>query len=111
MGNITTVLKEMYPGRDSYTDEEVALARRAMLAALRMAPRSMRLPSIFVPIGGEYVYGGLKYRCVKRPNVHHRDCCLGCAFNALKGPCPPAIQCSSFDRRDRTFVWFERVDG
>lgn len=109
MGNIKTVLKAMYPDRDEYTDEEVASARRVMAASVHRTPRSMRLPSIFVPIGGDYVYGGVTYRCVRRPHVVPRDACLGCAFSASGKPCPAALQCSKFDRRDGVFVWFERV--
>ena len=109
MGNIKSVLRELYPGRDTYTDEELATARRVMLASLGRTPRSARLPSIFIPIGGEYVSGGVRYRCVKRPRVVPRDCCIGCDFSESKRGCPAALQCSKFDRRDHTFVWFVEV--
>ena len=109
MGNIKSVLKELYPVRDEYTEEEIAVARRVVLASVRRTPRSMRLPSIFVPVGGEYIYGGVVYRCIKRPNVVPKDACLGCAFNKPGRSCPAALQCSKFDRKDGVFVWFEDV--
>lgn len=104
MGNIKSVLREMYPGREDYTAEEVAVARRVMSASLGRAPRSARFPSIFIPVGGYYTYAGVRYRCVVRPRVVPRDCCRGCAFERCS--CPAALQCSRFDRRDHRFVWF-----
>lgn len=110
MGNIKSVLHEMYPGRDTYTEAELLAARRVMDASVMRTDRSSRLPSVYVPVGGEYVYGGIKYRCIVRPNVSPRDCCRGCDFRCLRYPCPAALQCSKFDRRDGRFVWFVRVE-
>ena len=104
MGNIQTVLKVMYPGVEDYTEEQMSSARRAIAAAVRRTQRSMRLPSIYIPIGGYYVNGGTRYLCVARPRVHPKDGCTGCAF--AKRQCPAALQCSKFDRADNRFVWF-----
>lgn len=106
MGNIKTVLKEMYPGVEAYTEDQIKAARRVVLASVRRTPRSSRLPSIYIPVGGTYVYYGETFRCVVRPPVVPRDCCLGCAFARAKYPCPAALQCSKFDRADGNFVWF-----
>ena len=97
--------------KPSYSAEETATARRVFEAVVSCAPRDSRLPSIFVPIGGHYVYGGVRYKCVARPrDIRVRDCCKGCSFSKLKGPCPVALQCSKFDRRDKKFVWFVREE-
>ena len=65
----------------------------------------LRRPSLYVPIGGEVVVAGVRYRCVQRPVVEPIDACSGCAFRG--GHCPPTLQCSKFVRRDGRFVWFE----
>lgn len=111
MGNIKSVLKEMFPGASAYSPEQVAAARRVMLAAVTRRERSSRAPSIYVEIGGTYRYLGVEFRCVRRPNVVPRDACRGCDLGRVCHPCPAAIQCSKFDRRDGKFVWFVRVDG
>lgn len=110
MGNIKSVLKELYPGKEVYSEEEMSSARRIMDASVMRTGRSSRLPSVYIPVGGEYVYGGIRYKCVIRPSVAPRDCCSGCDFRCLKYPCPAALQCSKFDRRDGRFVWFVRVE-
>lgn len=106
MGNIRSVLRALYPDRDTYTESEVATARRVMAVVSDRSSRSSRLPSVYVPVGGFYEYGGFRYRCVVRPDVVPRDCCVGCAFSASGVSCPSALQCSRFDRRDGLFVWF-----
>lgn len=109
MGNIKTVLKAMYPGVADYTEEQIRTARRVMLASVHRSARSSRLPSIYVPVGGTYTCFGETYRCVERPDVVPRDCCLGCDLSRIKHPCPAALQCSKFDRADGRFVWFEKI--
>lgn len=106
MGNIRSVLRVMYPGRDVYSDEEIAIAGSVIAVISGRSSRSSRLPSVYVPVGGIYEYGGFRYRCVVRPGVVPRDCCVGCAFSAPGVACPSALQCSKFDRRDGRFVWF-----
>lgn len=66
--------------------------------------KSLRIPNVFIPVGGTVVIAGIEYRCVKRPDVHWRDACSGCAF--VGGSCPPKLQCTKFTRRDGLFVWF-----
>lgn len=109
MGNIRTVLKEMFPDAGEYSDDQINAARRVMQASTSRTPRSMRLPSIYIPVGGEYVCFGKTYRCIARPKVVPRDCCLGCDLSRIKYPCPAALQCSKFDRADGRFVWFVEV--
>jgi len=109
MGNIKSVLREMYPGRDRYTEAEMDAARRVMMVAALRSDRSQRLPSIFIEVGGEYTYCGERFRCVKRPRVSPRDACRGCSFNKKRYSCPAALQCSKFDRRDGLFVWFVEI--
>ena len=65
----------------------------------------LRHPSLFIPIGGEVVVAGVRYRCIERPDVHWLDCCRGCGFFG-KPNCPPRLQCTKFVRRDGKFVWF-----
>ena len=112
MGNIRSVLKELYGIRDEYSEEEVCVARRVLAASVRSTPRSSRFPSVFVPVGGYYTSAGVRYRCVLRPRgIVPRDCCRGCAFDAPGMSCPAALQCSKHDRSDHRFVWFVREDS
>lgn len=71
--------------------------------------KAMRLPTIFIPVGGYGDYGGHTYECIIRRDRDLPPCrtCEGCAF--VVGNCPPLWQCSKFDRRDKRNVWFRRV--
>lgn len=100
MSDLSSILAQMFPGRE-FTSEEISALR---LAALSSDDKPVRRASRYVPIGDVVIVRGVRYRCVERPDVHHVDCCLGCAFSG--STCPPYLQCSKFDRRDRTFVWF-----
>lgn len=106
---ISKVLRAMFPGADEYTDEQIESARKAVSAIMHRSERRMRLPSVFVPIGGIYKRGDVSYRCVARPRVNPRDCCRGCAFYHMQ--CPEVLQCSKFDREDGRFVWFVKEEG
>ena len=65
--------------------------------------------NVFIPVGGEFVSRGIRYRCIVRPVVTApRNACLGCAFSG--GHCPPRLQCTKSERRDDCFVWFIRVE-
>jgi len=69
--------------------------------------RSSSAPRGFIPVGGTFTFGGQTVIVKKRPEgISPRDACLGCAY--ASGGCPN-IQCSSFDRIDKTSVWFENL--
>lgn len=71
--------------------------------------KAMKLPTMFIPVGGKGVYGGKEYECIVRRDsmLPVSRTCEGCAF--VSGNCPPLWQCSKFDRRDRRNVWFREV--
>ena len=67
------------------------------------------LPSIFVPVGRRIEVGSHTYRCVEADrSVLPCDACRGCSFARNRRNCNK-MQCSSFDRKDGRFVWFEEV--
>ncbi len=67
----------------------------------------LRKPILYVAVGDIVVIAGRRYRCIARPDVDPALACSGCAFRGCS--CPPRLQCSKFDRRDKRFVWFEEV--
>jgi hypothetical protein len=72
-------------------------------------PKLTRKAYLYVPIGKTVTIAGHSYKCVLRGEVIAPYlACRGCDFRG--GVCPPRIQCSKFDRRDKHFVWFIRVD-
>lgn len=67
-------------------------------------------PTIFIPVGEITKFRNKSYRAIARPNVNTlrpESACDGCAFKS--GDCG-GLQCSRFDRRDDTNVWFEEVE-
>lgn len=105
------ILRKAYPERSSFSEKEKAFASDVIAALSTSKPRCGTLPHIFVPIGGTYTVSGRTYRCVRRKQeMEPCDACSGCDFFRYKRSCLFAgLQCSKFDRRDNTFVWFEEV--
>ena len=70
----------------------------------------IKVPTIYVEVGKEFTYRGVVYRCevVDCKRLNPCDACRGCAFNIKKRNCD-LLQCSSFDRSDRTKVWFKEI--
>lgn len=69
----------------------------------------LRKPYLYVGVGRKFTYKGKTYKCVIRPEVPAPYlACSGCAFRGCS--CPPRLQCSKYDRRDKRFVWFEIVE-
>lgn len=105
---LTRILRELYPGVDSFTPEQYAFARRAVEVANADAKRS-RIPRTDVPIGGVIYRKGRRYLCVERPVVGlPSEACSGCSFNVSEFKCI-GLRCSRFDRSDGNNVWFQEV--
>ena len=110
MGTVYDILHAIFPDRDEFCEDEVSRVISAMRMPGEVSPKTVvRRPMRFVPVGEVVTVRNVRYRCVERPEVHHRDCCSGCAF--VGSTCPPYLQCSKFDRRDRRFIWFVREDS
>ena len=100
------LLRALMPGKVSFSREDYAYARSLLVEADGKSGKASSLPSQFVPLGGTVRYKGRVYRCVSRERgIAWAECCRGCAFCGCD--CPPALQCSSFDRRDGVNVWFQ----
>lgn len=105
------MLKSLYPGRESFSAEEVDVVRRLLGSedGDRVAGRCDRLPYIFVPIGGRIRVGGKVYECVKADaTILPLQACSGCALRSGRVQCF-RYQCSPFDRSDGKFTWFVEV--
>lgn len=62
-------------------------------------------PTVFKPIGQPFKRVGKMLVAIKRPDVLPKDACKGCYFvNACNAT--NTLACSSFDRYDKTSVWF-----
>lgn len=110
MPDVMQILRDRFPGRESFTDAEVEFASSLLCDA--PSPEKSRITPItkYVPVGDVLVRYGRSLRCVARP---HRglacvpgDACNGCFFS-LAGRYCDDIQCSSWDRRDGRNVWFQ----
>ena len=99
------LLRALMPSKDVFTREDYEYARSLLARADGKSGKASSLPSQFVRLGGTVRYKGRDYRCVLRDDVTWSECCRGCAFAGAD--CPPALQCSSFDRRDGLNVWFQ----
>lgn len=107
-----SILKSLYPGRESFSAEEVDVVRRLLGRedGDRVAGRCDRLPYIFVPIGGRIRVGGKVYECVKAgATILPLQACSGCALRSGRVQCF-RYQCSPFDRSDGKFTWFVEVN-
>ena len=105
---IDRILRELWPGVDDFSAEQVSFAQRAIAIANRDAQRS-RIPRRDVRIGERFFVKDVEYECVRRPRwIEVSDACSGCAF--LHASCP-AARCSRWDREDGNNVWFQEVDG
>jgi hypothetical protein len=70
----------------------------------------LHTPTIFIPLGEIAYYRNKSYRAIPRPDANQlrpENACDGCAFKS--GDCG-ILQCSRFDRKDKTDVWFEAVE-
>lgn len=75
-----------------------------------------KLPTRYVPLGGEFVRYGVRLVCIRRPYLPSvSGACKGCFFKRSRVGdvvvnCDD-IQCSSWDRMDGLNVWFREKDG
>ena len=104
---IMEILRRRFPGRESFTDAEIAFASELLgMTAVnksRITPRAR-----FVPLGEVIRRHGKVFRCVERPpagKLMPCDACSGCGFAATGRYCED-LQCHRFDRRDDRSVWF-----
>lgn len=70
------------------------------------------LRRVTVPIGSILDIGGVRLKCIERPDVrtmHVSEACSGCYFSIENKTCPPS-QCSRFGRLDDKNVWFVRYE-
>lgn len=105
---LTRILRELYPGVETFTPEQYAFARRAVEVANADAKRS-RIPRTDIPVGGSVYRKGKRYECILRPGVSlPSEACSGCSFNVSEFKCI-GLRCSRFDRSDGNNVWFVEV--
>ena len=67
----------------------------------------------FLPVGYTLTRRGITLVVKERPaaaTLEPRDACSGCFFDSLPS-CTTRLQCSKYDRRDHTAVWFVREDS
>ena len=103
VSKLDRVLRELYPGSESYTTDQVVFARRAIRLAMRECSKA-GVPRSEVAVGEVFMSKGVRYRCVLRPSgIEPAEACRGCAF--MRVSCPKA-RCSRFDRSDGENVWF-----
>lgn len=98
------ILRELYPGRENFTQEDLAFARKAIEIANRLATRS-RIPRTDIRIGDVIEREGMKLLCVRRPPGFQHEACEGCVFRQKNLRCS-GLRCSKFDRGDGENVWF-----
>lgn len=98
------ILRELYPGRENFTQEDLAFARKAIEIANRLATRS-RIPRTDIRIGDVFEREGVRYLCVRRPSGFQHEACEGCVFRQKNLRCS-GLRCSKFDRGDGENVWF-----
>lgn len=103
MAKIDRVLKKVFPGRDTFTEDEKKLAQRCIEAANADAARS-RMPRSEYAVGETFEKAGATLKVIARPRgIHPSEACSGCFF--ISRNCY-GLKCSKFDRSDETFVWF-----
>lgn len=108
------ILRQVFPDRDTFTDDE---RRIASFAAARIDEevKKSRLPRTFVPVGGRVRHEGVLYECVVAVDVWPvRRACEGCD---CKGVNPDGskrhcygLQCHKHDRADGRNVWFKEIE-
>lgn len=99
------ILREVFPGREVFTDVERRLVERVISAVNNDAPRS-RIPRTDIPVGREFEMDGVRLVVCRRGVVYEpKDACMGCWFKTEGRSCY-GLRCSSFDRADRVNVWF-----
>ena len=105
---VLNILQKMFPDREHFSSHEIQVATSVYLAMTSKGEKAQELPTRFVEVGELFKVKGKRYRCVLRSKIGAAsDACRGCAF--VGGTCPPFLQCSSFDRKDKKNVWFEEV--
>lgn len=110
MSDIGVILAERFPGRDSFTLEEISIAEGLLTDGVSPGKRRVTPRVRFIPVGGVLSRYGRELRCVVRPRGGLPcDACSGCFFSMSdsgQSYCDD-IQCSSWDRRDGLNVWFQ----
>lgn len=102
------ILREVFPGREDFTDDERRLVSRVIVAVNNVAPRSRR-PRTDFPIGHEFTFEDQQLKVVRRTFVlEPKDACMGCWFKEHGKSCY-GLRCSRFDRDDQTNVWFAGI--
>lgn len=108
-GKLDRILRELYPGRDRFSPEQVEFARRAIAICNRDAQRS-RIPRTDIAVGDSFFRKGREYVCIRRPKLSSpSEACSGCSFGASEVKCH-GLRCSVFDRSDGNNVWFVEVE-
>lgn len=112
MADASQILRSVYPERDGFSEAEVTLVRDVLsFLERKTGSRAVRMPSRYVMIGDTTVVEGRRYLCVeRRPVQTPAEACSGCDFSIRYRNCDP-LKCSSFDRADRTNVWFHEIDS
>lgn len=112
--NKEELLRVLYPGRETFTVEEMDVAGRILCSCtvkVRKFGRCDKRPWVFVPIGGKIKVGGKVYECVKAGvTLLPSQACSGCDLKSGRVQCIK-YQCSPFDRSDGKFTWFREVDN
>ncbi len=102
------ILRFKYPGRESFTEDELRQVRRLLAKEGDKDEGAQRFPTRFVPVGGITSIFGRMYRCVPCDPDILTDPCRGCDLREQN--CTSRVpQCSPFDRRDRKRVWFKLI--
>lgn len=107
MGREERILRRLCPEKKAFTEDDYRFAREILSIAGGKIDKASGLPQRFVAIGETVYVKGRAYRCIARDEVHWTDCCQGCAF--VGTDCPPFLQCSRYDRKDKKNVWFEEI--
>ena len=110
MARVDDILRRAFPDRDAFTEEETAFASAVLSNASAGLQSRAVLPVRFVPVGETTEVGGHRYRCVVREwDPCPASACSGCDISRKSRWCQD-LQCSVFDRRDGTNVWYVEVE-
>lgn len=114
MGISEKILRRVHPGRVDFGEDELSYVDAVVSAYNEERAASGRvasLPGRFVAVGEVVSVAGHAVRCVPRPDVWPPcEACRGCALSRLYLGCGD-LQCSVFDRRDGSDVWFVEETG
>lgn len=107
------ILRDVFPGRETFSEDEYRLVERIIAAVNNDAPRS-RMPKTEPELGSVFEVedngANVSLRVSRRgPVLAPRDACLGCWFKNHGRGCY-GLRCSRFDREDGNNVWFVAVE-